>query len=124
MKIDTNTTLKIAKLCRIRIEDHETEELTSQLSSILEWVEQLNEVNTENLEPLSNVSTAKLPLRIDKENSEDKSFNKEINQEKDPVIFENTTTEENTEVKEQEMFKEDNLEEDFEIPAFLRRQKN
>ena len=58
------------------------------------------------------------------ENSEDKSFNKEINQEKEPVIFENTAPEENIEVKEQEMFKEDNLEEDFEIPAFLRRQKD
>ena len=73
MKIDKNTTLKIAKLCRVRIEEHEIEELSSQLSSILDWVEQLNEVNTDNVEPLSNVSTAKLPLRKDKENSEDKS---------------------------------------------------
>ena len=73
LKIDKNTTLKIAKLCRVRIEEHETEELSSQLSSILDWVEQLNEVNTDNVEPLSNVSTAKLPLRKDKENSEDKS---------------------------------------------------
>ena len=73
MKIDKNTTLKIAKLCRVRIEEHETEELSSQLSSILDWVEQLNEVNTDNVEPLSNVSTSKLPLRTDKENSEDKS---------------------------------------------------
>ena len=73
MKIDKNTTLKIAKLCRIRIEEHETEKLSSELSSILDWVEQLNEVNTENVEPLNNVSIAKLPLRKDKENSEDRS---------------------------------------------------
>ena len=73
MKIDKNTTLKIAKLCRVRVEEHEIEELSSQLSSILDWVEQLNEVNTENVEPLSNVSTAKLPLREDKESFEDKS---------------------------------------------------
>ena len=73
MKIDKNTTLKIAKLCRVRIEEHEIEELSSQLSSILDWVEQLNEVNTERVEPLSNVSMAKLPLRKDKENSDDKS---------------------------------------------------
>ena len=73
MKIDKNTTLKIAKLCRVRIEEHEIEELSSQLSSILDWVEQLNEVNTDNVEPLSNVSKAKLPLRKDNENSEDKS---------------------------------------------------
>ena len=73
MKIDKNTTLKIAKLCRVRVEEHEIGELSSQLSSILDWVEQLNEVNTDNVEPLNNVSTAKLPLRTDKENSEDKS---------------------------------------------------
>ena len=73
MKIDKNTTLKIAKLCRLRIEEQETEELSSQLSSILDWVEKLNEVDTDNVEPLSNVSTAKLPLRKDEENSEDKS---------------------------------------------------
>ena len=73
MKINKNTTLKIAKLCRVRVEEHEIEELSSQLSSILDWVEQLNEVNTENVEPLSNVSTAKLLLREDKESFEDKS---------------------------------------------------
>ena len=73
MKIDKNTTLKIAKLCRVRIEEHEIEDLSLQLSSILEWVEQLNEVNTDQVKPLSNVSMADLPLREDKENIEDKS---------------------------------------------------
>ena len=73
MKIDKNTTLKIAKLCRVKIEEHEIEELSIQLSSILDWVEQLNEVNTDNVEPLSNVSMAELPLREDKESTEDKS---------------------------------------------------
>lgn len=73
MKIDKNTTLKIAKLCRIKVRDEEIEELSSQLSSILEWVEKLNEVNTDNIEPLNNVSMATLPLRQDKENSQDQS---------------------------------------------------
>ena len=73
MKIDKNTTLKIAKLCRLKIEEHEIEELSAQLSSILDWVEQLNEVNTDNVEPLNNVSMTELPLREDKENAEDKS---------------------------------------------------
>ena len=73
MKIDKNTTLKIAKLCRLKIEEHEIEELSAQLSSILDWVEQLNEVNTDNVEPLNNVSMAELPLREDKEKAEDKS---------------------------------------------------
>ena len=73
MKIDKKTTLKIAKLCRIKVRDGEIEELSSQLSSILDWVEELNEVNTENIEPLNNVSMATLPLRQDKENLQDQS---------------------------------------------------
>ena len=44
--------------------------------------------------------------------------------EKELSIFENSNSEKETETKEQEMFEETNLEEDFEIPAFLRRQKN
>ena len=73
MKIDKNTTLKIAKLSRIKLEDSEIEELSAELSSILDWVEQLNEVNTDKIEPLSNVSKSKLPLRKDMQNNEDKS---------------------------------------------------
>ena len=71
MKIDKNTTLKIAKLCRIKISEQETEEFSTQLSSILDWVEQLNEVDTDNVEPLNNVSMSKLPLRKDTEKSKD-----------------------------------------------------
>ena len=73
MKIDKNTTLKIAKLSRIKIEDDEIDELSTQLSSIVNWVEQLNEVDTDNVEPLSNVSMTKLPLRKDIEDTEDNS---------------------------------------------------
>ena len=54
----------------------------------------------------------------------DNFFNQEINKEKEPLMFENSKTEEKIEAKEPEMFEEHNLEEDFEIPAFLRRQKN
>ena len=73
MKIDKSTTLKIAKLTRVKIEDNEIAELSAQLSSILDWVEQLNEVNTDNIEPLNNVSMSELPLRKDEETNEDKS---------------------------------------------------
>ena len=55
------------------LSDSEVDELSSQLSAIVDWVEQLNEVNTENIEPLSNVSMAKLPLRKDLVNTEDNS---------------------------------------------------
>ena len=73
MKIDKNTTIKIAKLSRIKLEDKEVEELSNQLSAIVDWVELLNEVDTDNIEPLSNVSMAKLPLRKDIEISKDNS---------------------------------------------------
>ena len=71
MKIDKKTTLKIAKLSRIRIDDSEIGEFSSQLSNILDWVEQLNEVNTDNVEPLNNVNMSDLPLRTDIENTND-----------------------------------------------------
>lgn len=73
MKIDKNTTLKIAKLSRIKIDESEIKELSSQLSSIVDWIAQLNEVNTETVEPLCNVSMAKLPLRKDIANQKDNS---------------------------------------------------
>ena len=73
MKIDKNTTQKIARLCKLRVNNEEIEELSLQLSSILDWVEQLNEVNTEDIEPLSSVSTENLPLRKDEENKKDLS---------------------------------------------------
>ena len=44
--------------------------------------------------------------------------------EKKPKIFENSNSEKGAEITEPEMFEEPNLEEDFEIPAFLRKQKN
>ena len=73
MKIDKNTILKIAKLTRVKINNNEIAELSNQLSSILDWVEILNEVNTDNIDPLSNVSKSKLYLRKDEKNIEDKS---------------------------------------------------
>ena len=73
MKIDKNTTQKIARLCKLRVDKDEIEELSLQLSSILDWVEQLNEVNTENVEPLSNISSSILPKREDVSNDTNSS---------------------------------------------------
>jgi len=75
LKIDKNTTIKIAKLCRIKVNPDEIEELSLQLNLILDWVEQLNEVNTDNIEPLTNVSISDLPLREDIEHNENNSEN-------------------------------------------------
>ena len=65
LKIDKNTINKIARLSRIKLEDKESEDYIKDLNSILDWVEQLNEVNTDNIEPLSNISSSILPKRDD-----------------------------------------------------------
>ena len=65
MKIDKNTINKIARLSRIKLEDKESEDYIKDLNSILDWVEQLNEVNTDNVEPLSNISSSELTKRED-----------------------------------------------------------
>ena len=65
MKIDKNTINKIARLSRIKLEDKESADYIKDLNSILDWVEQLNEVNTDNVEPLSNISSSILPKRED-----------------------------------------------------------
>ena len=76
MKIDKNTINKIARLSRIKLDDKESEDYINDLNSILDWVEQLNEVNTENVEPLSNISSSTLPKREDV--SQDANSSQEI----------------------------------------------
>ena len=65
MKLDTNTINKIAKLARIRLSEEEAKDLLKDMNSILDWVEQLNEVNTDSVEPLANISSSILPQRKD-----------------------------------------------------------
>ena len=54
----------------------------------------------------------------------DSNFNQDLSNESEPQIFDNSKSESENLEKEQEMFEENNSEEEFEIPAFLRRQKN
>ena len=65
MKLDTNTINKIAKLARIRLSEDEASDFLTDMNSILEWVHQLNEVNTDTVEPLTNISSSNLPQRKD-----------------------------------------------------------
>ena len=65
MKLDTNTINKIAKLARIKLSEEEARDLLKDMNSILDWVEQLNEVNTTSIEPLANISSSILPQRKD-----------------------------------------------------------
>ena len=76
MKLDTNTINKIAKLARIKLSDEEAKDLLKDMNSILDWVEQLNEVNTDSIEPLANISSSSLPKR--KDESKDVNASDEI----------------------------------------------
>lgn len=65
MKIDEQTVRRIARLSRIKIEDHEVAGLEKELTSILDWVEQLNEVNTDDVPPMTRVAAHALKQRKD-----------------------------------------------------------
>lgn len=64
-EIDKATVAKIARLSRIKIDEDKQEALASELNNILGWVEQLGEVDTDNVEPMSSVVNAKLRWRAD-----------------------------------------------------------
>jgi len=57
---------KIASLARIEITEEEAEKYSKELSDILVFVEKLNEVDTEGIEPIAHITGAKNVLREDK----------------------------------------------------------
>ena len=65
MAIDKATVLRIAKLARIEVADEATDGLADELNAILAWVEQLSEVDTEGVEPMTSVVAVKAPQRAD-----------------------------------------------------------
>jgi aspartyl-tRNA(Asn)/glutamyl-tRNA(Gln) amidotransferase subunit C len=65
MPVSPEQVRHIAKLARIAITDEQIERLAPELNNILGWVEQLGEVNTDGVEPLTAVIDQKLRLRDD-----------------------------------------------------------
>ena len=65
MSVDKTTVSRVARLARIHIDDDRLEPMAAELSSIMSWIEQLNEVNTDDIEPLAGVTGHSLPLRDD-----------------------------------------------------------
>ncbi len=65
MSVDAATVRHIAKLARIAVSDAEVEALAPELSNILGWVEQLQEVEVEGVEPMTAVIPNRLRLRDD-----------------------------------------------------------
>tara|TARA_Y100000748_G_scaffold297226_1_gene290981 strand:+ start:457 stop:744 length:288 start_codon:yes stop_codon:yes gene_type:complete len=66
MAIDLKTVKHISKLARISVNDEKAKKLEKDLNSIFKWIEQLNELNTDKVEPLTSVAETKLRLRKDK----------------------------------------------------------
>ena len=66
MKISKNEVLDTAELARLEFEESELDKFTEQLGRILEYIEDLNELDTEKIEPTSHVLELSTPLREDK----------------------------------------------------------
>jgi aspartyl-tRNA(Asn)/glutamyl-tRNA(Gln) amidotransferase subunit C len=65
MSVTSHQVRHIAKLARIGMDDAEIEAMVPELNNILGWVEQLSEVDTDGVEPLTAVIDQKLRLRDD-----------------------------------------------------------
>ena len=65
MTIDLKTIKHISKLSRISVDDVKADKLAGDLNSIFDFIEKLNELNTDNVEPLTSVAETTLKLRVD-----------------------------------------------------------
>jgi len=65
MSIDKDTVKHISKLARISLDDKKVDILSKNLSSIIEFIEKLNELNTDKTIPLTSIIEASLTSRID-----------------------------------------------------------
>jgi aspartyl-tRNA(Asn)/glutamyl-tRNA(Gln) amidotransferase subunit C len=65
MSLDKATIRRVATLARIELPEAEVEATAEKLSGIFNWIEQLKEVNTDNVAPMSGGTDLKLPWRPD-----------------------------------------------------------
>jgi aspartyl-tRNA(Asn)/glutamyl-tRNA(Gln) amidotransferase subunit C len=65
MTVDRATVAKIAKLACLRVPEAHLDGLAGELNNILGWIEQLSELNTDGVEPMTSVVAMTLPQRDD-----------------------------------------------------------
>ena len=70
MSIDLKTIKHISKLSRISVDEKKAEKLADDLNSIFKFIEKLNELKTDKVEPLTSVTETTLRLRSDEVKSE------------------------------------------------------
>ena len=73
MTIDLKTIKHISKLSRISVDEQKAEKLTKDLNSIFDFIEKLNELKTDNVQPLTSIAETTLKLRPDEIKSENLS---------------------------------------------------
>lgn len=73
MAIDAETVKRIAFLSRLKIDEDKIEATQEEFNKILDWVEQLKEVDTDEVEPLISVNENNLTLRADEVTEDRKS---------------------------------------------------
>ena len=72
MTIDRATVKKIATLARLDVSESDLEYFAPQMQGLMKWIDQMQEVNTDNVEPLASVSEMQLIWREDKVTDGDK----------------------------------------------------
>ena len=65
MSVTKEDARKVARLSRIAVPEERLEEMAGELNGILGWIDQLNEVDVEGVEPMTSVVATKLPMRED-----------------------------------------------------------
>ena len=79
MHVDETTVRRIARLARIKVSDTEAKGLEKELSGILDWVEQLNEVDVSGVEPMAAAVAMTLHEREDRINDGNKARDVTLN---------------------------------------------
>jgi aspartyl-tRNA(Asn)/glutamyl-tRNA(Gln) amidotransferase subunit C len=65
MSVDLDTVKRVAKLARIAVDDEKAERMQGELNAILGFVEQLNEVDIDGVEPMTSVAEMDMKKRVD-----------------------------------------------------------
>ena len=89
MPIDLKTVKHISKLARISLTDEKAKKLASDLNSIFDFIEKLNKLNTDKIEPLSSIAETTLKLRNDEvksKNIRDQILKNSPNENKDSFV--------------------------------------
>jgi len=73
MSVDIDTVKRVARLARIAVDDVKAEKMQGELNAILGFVEQLNEVDVDGVEPMTSVVSMEMKKRIDEINDGNKA---------------------------------------------------